>query len=73
MIFEKFRQADQSNTREHEGTGLGLTIAKQLTLLLGGEIGVDSGSDKSDKGAVFWVRLPVTTTGSTETQAISLT
>ncbi len=73
VIFEKFRQADQSATREHEGTGLGLTIAKQLTRLLGGEIGVDSGSDKSDKGALFWVRLPITTTVSAESNPISLT
>jgi two-component system sensor histidine kinase BarA len=54
-IFEKFRQIDQSHTREHHGTGLGLAIAKELTYLLGGEIGVDSALGE---GATFWVRLP---------------
>lgn len=57
VIFEKFRQIDQSATREHTGTGLGLAIAKELTHLLGGEIGVDS---QLGQGATFWVRLPTT-------------
>ncbi len=68
-IFEKFRQADQSATREHEGTGLGLTIAKQLTGLLGGEIGVES---ELEKGATFWVRLPIATTEPIDPPAVSL-
>ena len=54
-IFDKFRQIDQSATREHHGTGLGLAIARELTLLLGGKIGVES---ELGRGATFWVTLP---------------
>lgn len=55
IIFDKFRQIDGSATREHHGTGLGLAIAKELTTILGGEIGVIS---DVGAGAIFWVRLP---------------
>jgi len=69
LIFEKFRQIDQSPTREHHGTGLGLAIAKELTYLLGGEIGVDS---EPGQGATFWVRLPLTVPERRERPPISL-
>jgi len=55
MIFEKFRQIDGSATREHAGAGLGLAIAKELTQLLGGDLGVHS---ELGAGSTFWVELP---------------
>ena len=42
LIFEAFRQADATTTREHGGTGLGLTIASQLVELMGGQIWLES-------------------------------
>ncbi len=49
-IFDSFSQADASTTRKYGGTGLGLTISKQLSEMMGGEMDVDS---KEDKGSEF--------------------
>ncbi|MCG6898095.1 MAG: response regulator [Thiocapsa sp.] len=55
-LFERFRQVDESTTRRFGGTGLGTAIARELTLLMGGTIGVDS---KEGQGSRFWIRLPL--------------
>ena len=59
-VFEKFRQEDASHTREHQGLGLGLTIARQFTELHGGTITVESRG--RNEGATFMVTLPVAMT-----------
>jgi len=56
VIFEEFRQADSSNTREKGGTGLGLAIAKRMIELHGGRIGLES---REGKGSTFMFRVPV--------------
>ncbi len=55
-IFDRFYQADDSATRQAEGTGIGLTLTKELIKLLGGEINVES---EMGRGTKFTVTLPV--------------
>lgn len=55
-IFERFKQADSSTTRNFGGLGLGLAISKQIINLHGGKIDVKS--DGNNKGTEFEVKLP---------------
>lgn len=55
-IFDSFTQIDSSSTRKYEGTGLGLTITKNLVELMGGTISVRS---KLNKGTTFTVCIPL--------------
>ncbi|GAB3532757.1 hypothetical protein GCM10027443_17030 [Pontibacter brevis] len=56
LLFNDFMQLDNSSTKTFGGTGLGLAISKQLTQLLGGDIGVES---EGHAGSVFWFDIKV--------------
>lgn len=55
-VFDAFTQADASTTRKYGGTGLGLTISREFSRLMGGDIHVES---EPEHGTVFTVYLPV--------------
>jgi PAS domain S-box-containing protein len=63
-IFEPFEQADMTLTRQHGGTGLGLTIAKRLAMVMGGDLTVRS---DPGVGSVFFLWLPAAAEEAMET------
>ncbi len=66
VIFNRFEQADISDARAFEGSGLGLSIAKSYIEMLGGEIRLES---EEGKGSAFFFSIPVTTDKHDEKQA----
>lgn len=59
VIFDRFRQANNSLARSSEGCGIGLSLTKALVELLGGSIAFKS---EEGKGSAFYVRLPISKT-----------
>ncbi len=54
-IFSSFSQADNSDTRQKQGTGLGLKISKSMVELMHGKIGFET---EEGKGTCFWISFP---------------
>ncbi len=59
FVFDRFRQADATSTRQHSGMGLGLAIVRHTVTMHGGTVDADSAG--LDRGATFTVRLPLLT------------
>jgi len=68
LIFERFRQFDDTTTRQYGGLGLGLSISKAYVELLGGKIWIDS---EHGKGATFGFTIPYTP-AEKETQTVDM-
>jgi signal transduction histidine kinase/ActR/RegA family two-component response regulator len=63
-VFDRFRQADATSTREHGGLGLGLSIVRHFVELHGGT--VEASSEGEDRGAMFTITLPSLGTNTAE-------
>jgi signal transduction histidine kinase/ActR/RegA family two-component response regulator len=69
FIFDRFRQADGTSTRNHGGLGLGLAIVRHLVELHGGAI--EAASEGAGKGATFTITLPLALQNSTDRKKVS--
>ena len=68
-VFDRFYQVDGSQTREREGTGIGLALTKELVELHHGKISVES---ETGKGTCFTVRIPLGTSHLQEAEILDL-
>lgn len=61
LLFKSFSQGDLSVTRRYGGTGLGLVISKQLTMMMGGDIGFfdNNRENVAQTGTTFWFEMPI--------------
>ncbi len=57
VVFDRFRQADSSTTRQHAGLGLGLAIVKEIVQMHGGSAWAESAGE--GHGATFTIQLPI--------------
>lgn len=74
LIFEAFHQADSSTTRRYGGTGLGLTICRDLVEKMHGQIGVESARLASGdvvQGSCFYFQIPLKVPLTPATQTVS--
>jgi signal transduction histidine kinase len=65
--FQKFVQVDNTQTRRHGGSGLGLAIARRLVEMMGGAIGLESGS--GGRGTLVWFTVPQISVAARESTA----
>jgi signal transduction histidine kinase len=66
-VFDRFRQADSTSTRQHTGMGLGLAIVRHVVELHGGRVRAESSGEES--GSSFIVTLPLPTAAEASTQS----